>query len=96
MKVHFCLLPLCDTMIVSLCLLMSSSVVMTSSDMLSSSSLTTPQPTTVTHSLSPEERVWNKIMVTQEQAAEIERKTRYQSKSLSWYEERSGMREGMK
>ena len=27
-------------------------------------------------------------MVTQEQAAEIERKTRYQSKSISWYEER--------
>ena len=27
-------------------------------------------------------------MVAQEQAAEIERKTRYQSKSLPWYEER--------
>ena len=63
-------------------------MVMTSSDMPSSSSLTTPQPTTITPSLSPEEGVWSKIMVvTQEQATEIERKTRYQSKSLSWYEE---------
>ena len=54
---------------------MSSSVVMTSSDMLSSSSLTTPQPTTITPSLSPEEGVWSKITVAQEQATEIEKKT---------------------
>ena len=67
---------------------MSSSVVITSSDMPSSSSLTTPQPTTITPSLSPVERVWSKILVIQEQAAEMERKTRYQSKYLSWYEER--------
>ena len=46
-------------------------LVMTSSDMPSSSSLTTPQPTTLTPSLSPEEGVWSKIMVTQEQAAEL-------------------------
>ena len=36
----------------------------------------------------PVEGVWSKIMVTQELAAEIERKTRYYSRSLSWYEER--------
>ena len=53
---------------------MSSSVVMTSSDMASSFSLTTPQPTTITPSLSPEEDVWSRIMVTREQAVEIERK----------------------
>ena len=53
------------------------SVVMTSSAMPSSFSLTTSQLTTITFSLSPEEGVWSKIMVTQEQAAEIERKTRY-------------------
>ena len=44
---------------------------MTSSDMPSSSSLTTPQTTTITPSLLPEEEVWNKIKVTQEQAAEL-------------------------
>ena len=75
-------------MLYLLCLPLSSSVVMTSSDMPSSSSLTTPQPTTITPSLSAEERVWSKIMVTQEQAEKIERKTRYQIKSLSRYEER--------
>ena len=53
----------------------------------SSSSLTTPHMTTITPSVSPEE-VWSKIMGTQEQAAEIERKTRYQSEPLPWYEER--------
>ena len=65
---------------------MSSLVVMTSSDMPSSSSLTTPL-TTITPSLSPEDGVWSKMIVTWEQAAEMERKSRYQSKSLSWYEE---------
>ena len=59
---------------------MSSSVVMTSSDIPSSSSQTTPQPTSITSSLSPEDGVWNKIIGIQEQAAEIERKTRYQYK----------------
>ena len=53
----------------------------------SSSSLTAPQPTTITPSLSPVERVWSKILVIQEQAAEMERKTRHQSRSLSLYEE---------
>ena len=67
---------------------MSNLVVITSSDMPSSSSLTTPQPTTITPSLSPEEEVWSKVMVTQEQAAEMEKKTKYQSRSLPWYEER--------
>ena len=50
---------------------------MTSSDMPLSSFLTTPQLTNTTPSLSPEEGVWSKIMVTREQAAEIERKARY-------------------
>ena len=50
-------------------------MVMTSSDAPSSSSLTTPLQTNITPSLSPEEEVWSIIMVTQEQAAEIERNT---------------------
>ena len=58
---------------------MSSSVVIASTKFLH----TIPQPTTLTPSLSLQERVWSKIMGTQEQVAEIERKTRYQSKSLS-------------
>ena len=66
----------------------SSSVLMISLDMPSSSSLTTAQPTTTTPSLSPEEKVWSKLMVTQEQAAEIKRKTRDQSKSLPCCQER--------
>ena len=60
---------------------------MISSDMPSSSSLTTPQLTTINPSLSAEEGVWSKIMSSLENAAEIERKTGHQSKSLSWYEE---------
>ena len=52
-----------------------SSVVMAPSDKPSSSS-----------PLHNYHRKMSKIMVTQEQAADIERKTRYQSKSLSWYE----------
>ena len=61
---------------------MSSSEVMTSSDMPSSCSLTTLQLTTITR-----RGGWSKVKVAQEQAAEMERKTRYQSKSLSWYEQ---------
>ena len=61
----------------------SSSEVMTSSDMPSSCSLTTLQLTTITR-----RRGWSKVKVTQERAAEMERKTRYQPKLLSWYEQR--------